>query len=341
MKTEILKKCDEAELAFAAKLIQEGKLVAFPTETVYGLGGNALRSDAAKRIYEAKGRPSDNPLIIHLACAEDASKYCEPNEVFYRLADAFMPGPLTVILPKKECIPDSVTGGLDTVAVRVPSHPIAHALIAKAGVPIAAPSANISGKPSTTTAAHVITDLDGKVDAILAADDCEIGLESTIVKIHTDGTLTVLRPGAITCEMLSDIVGSTVNIDPAVLAKSEARPLAPGMKYRHYAPHMPVIILDGADDAFYDYVNQKDDCGVLCFEEDLAHITAKKVLSLGKASQAQEQAHRLFACLREMDAQNDLACVYARMPQKSEVGLAVWNRLAKAAGFEVIKLEDK
>ncbi len=338
MTTEIFRRCDEAELRRAADLIRSGALVAFPTETVYGLGGNALLADAAKKIYAAKGRPSDNPLIIHLASASDAEKYCETCEMFFRLADAFMPGPLTVILPKKECIPASVTGGLDTVAVRVPSHPIAHQLIVLAGVPIAAPSANLSGKPSTTTAEHVITDLNGKIEGILAADDSEIGLESTIVNINPDQTLTILRPGAITCEMLSDIAAKPVTIDPAVLEKSDARPLAPGMKYRHYAPHMPVTVLDCNDLAFYTYVNQQTDCGVLCFDEDLPHICAQRVLSLGQAHMAEQQAHRLFACLREMDACDELKHVYARMPQKNEVGLAVWNRLAKAAGFDILHL---
>ncbi len=338
MITEIFRRCDEEELHRAADLIRTGALVAFPTETVYGLGGNALLSGAAKKIYAAKGRPSDNPLIIHLASAEDAEQYCETSAMFFRLADAFMPGPLTVVLPKKDCIPNSVTGGLNTVAVRVPSHPIAHRLIELAGVPIAAPSANLSGKPSTTTAEHVITDLNGKIDGILAADDSEIGLESTIVKINPDQSLTVLRPGAITCEMLSDITGKPVEIDSAVLVKSDARPLAPGMKYRHYAPHMPVTVLDCEDAAFYTYVNSKQHCGVLCFEEDLAHIRAEKVLSLGQAHMAEQQAHRLFACLREIDACETIEHVYARMPSKNEVGLAVWNRLVKAAGFDILHL---
>ncbi len=318
-------------------MIRQGKLVAFPTETVYGLGGNALMSDAAKKIYQAKGRPSDNPLIIHLASADDAKRYCEVSPMFQILADAFMPGPLTVILPKKDCIPNTVTGGLDTVAVRVPSHPIAHAFIKAAGVPIAAPSANLSGKPSTTSAKDVIEDLDGKIDAILCADDSEIGVESTIVKIDGD-CLTLLRPGAITYEMLQAVTGKEVAIDRAILEKSDARPLAPGMKYRHYAPHMPVTVLDTDDKTFYDYVNARPDCGVLCFEEDLPYIKTKAILSIGKKDAPKEQAHKLFACLRSIDHRTDIPCVYARMPSKADVGLAVWNRLVKAAGFDIVTL---
>ncbi len=339
MKTILFQRCDESELAQAAQMICDGKLVAFPTETVYGLGGNALMADAAKKIYSAKGRPSDNPLIIHLACAEDAEQYCVTSPMFWKLAKTFMPGPLTVILPKKDCIPDTVTGGLSTVAVRVPSHPIAHRFIELAGVPIAAPSANLSGKPSTTCAEDVIEDLDGKIDAILCAQPSEIGVESTIVKIDGD-TLTLLRPGAITYEMLQTISESEVQIDRAILEKSDARPLAPGMKYRHYAPHMPVTVIDAGDNAFYDYVNAHPDCGVLCFEEDLSHIKTQAVLSMGSVQSPSEQAHHLFHCLRLMDHRTDIPCVFARMPQKSEVGLAVWNRLVKAAGFDILTLND-
>ena len=192
----------KAAIDQAAGILKNGGLVVFPTETVYGLGGNALDSDAAKKIYAAKGRPSDNPLIIHIAQPKDAEKYCITNEIYYRLADAFMPGPLTVILPKRDIVPSSVTGGLSTVAVRCPSHPIARELISASGFPIAAPSANISGKPSPTCAEYVIEDMSGRVDMIIDGGECEIGLESTIVKIENDG-LILLRPGGITCDALS------------------------------------------------------------------------------------------------------------------------------------------
>lgn len=338
MKTEILNSKEPSAIDRAADLIRAGALVAFPTETVYGLGGNALLPDAAQRIYAAKGRPQDNPLIIHLARPEDAEQYCHTCPAFYQLAKAFMPGPLTVVLPKKDCIPDSVTGGLSTVAVRIPAHSVANALIAKAGVPIAAPSANLSGKPSPTRAAHVIADLDGKIDAILTAGACEIGVESTIVMIGEDETVSLLRPGAITYEMLSCVMEREIKIDPAILKKSEARPLAPGMQYRHYAPHMPVTVIDASDADFYAYVNACPDCGVLCFEQDLPYVHAKRIFSLGNAQDSLEQARRLFDCLRACDACEDITHVYARMPKKEQIGLAVWNRLAKAAGFDLLEL---
>ncbi len=338
MTTKRLYPSSKEDLLCAAQLILQGKLVAFPTETVYGLGGNALMPDAAQKIYTAKGRPQDNPLIIHLASYWDAEKYCVINPVYYRLAQAFMPGPITVVLPKKPCIPDSVTGGLSTVAIRVPAHPVANALISAAGVPIAAPSANASGKPSPTKAEHVIADLDGKIDAVLMGDACEIGVESTIVLIDTNEQLTLLRPGAITYEMLCDVMSCEVKIDNAIFKKTDARPLAPGMKYRHYAPHMPVTVISADDSAFYDFVNAQNGCAVLCYEQDLPFVSAKHVVSLGDADSPQEQAYRLFDCLRILDTYQDIDRVYARMPRKEQVGLAVWNRLAKASGFDFLEL---
>ena len=230
---------DKNALAEAADIIRRGGLVAFPTETVYGLGADATDAEAAKKIYAAKGRPSDNPLIIHVSEPKDAELYARTCELYYALADAFMPGPLTVIMPKRDTIPDGVTGGLDSVAVRCPSHAVARELIALSGCAIAAPSANISGSPSPTSAAHVISDLNGIIDAIIDGGECDIGLESTIVKIDGD-KLVLLRPGAITVDALR-CVCDRVEIAPAVtaaLAENE-RPLSPGMKYRHYAPAVP------------------------------------------------------------------------------------------------------
>ena len=223
----------DADLLRAAEILRRGGLVVFPTETVYGLGGNGLDGTAAKKIYAAKGRPSDNPLIIHIATPEDAEQYAVTHPLYYRLASAFMPGPLTVILPKRENVPKSVTGGLDTVAVRCPSHPVAHRLIELAGIPIAAPSANLSGKPSPTCAEDVICDLSGRVDMILDGGACDIGLESTIVKIDGD-SLTLLRPGGITYDALC-MVCDKVTVADAVMHQLAAneRPLSPGMKYRH------------------------------------------------------------------------------------------------------------
>lgn len=251
MQTEHILITDPTEQATdirrAACIIRTGGLVVFPTETVYGLGGDATNADASRRIYAAKGRPSDNPLIIHVASPQDAAMYADTDALYDRLAKAFMPGPLTVIMPRKPIIPLSTTGGLETVAVRCPSHPVAHALIAAAGVPIAAPSANLSGKPSPTCAAHVAQDMDGRVEMILDGGDCEIGLESTIVKLDRDGDgefLTLLRPGGITYDALC-CVCERVAIAPAVteLLSADVRPLSPGMKYKHYAPATPVVLL--------------------------------------------------------------------------------------------------
>ncbi len=323
------------------EIIKKGGLVAFPTETVYGLGGNALDADAASKIYAAKGRPSDNPLIIHLARVEDADEYCFTNDTFRRLAQAFMPGPITVVLKKRDMIPDTVTGGLDTVAVRVPENPYARALIDAAGVPIAAPSANLSGKPSPTKASHVIDDMSGRIDMIIDGGDCDIGVESTIVKVEDDGSMTLLRPGGVTVEMLS-VLGD-VRLDKAVTDKlSEGeRPLAPGMKYRHYAPNTRVVMLDGSDNDFYSFVEDRstvEKVGVLVFEDEVSRFSDMPVtvVSLGKHNKESE-AHSLFSGLRIVDG---CGCdvFYIKVPDKSGIGLAVYNRLLKAAGHEIITL---
>ncbi|MCQ2424754.1 MAG: threonylcarbamoyl-AMP synthase [Lachnospiraceae bacterium] len=341
MTTEKILHPDTASLKRAAAVIRSGGLVAFPTETVYGLGGNALDAEAAVKIYRAKGRPSDNPLIIHLADARDAEKYCVTNEMFYRLADAFCPGPLTVILPKKDCIPYTVTGGLDTVAVRIPSHPIANALIRLAGVPIAAPSANLSGKPSPTRFSHIEHDLDGRVDVLIDGGECDFGVESTIVKPTDDGKgLHLLRPGGITIEMLLTVT-DTVIPDKCLTEKlpEGTRPLAPGMMYRHYAPDAPLVLLEGSDEAFLSFVSEKlkagEDCGVLCYDEDLAVLGEHRTISLGPKDERNTQAHRLFECLRAFPK---VERIYSRMPSREGIGLAVFNRLIKAAGYCVIKL---
>ncbi len=317
----------------AAALIRKGGLVAFPTETVYGLGGNALDAAAAEKIYRAKGRPSDNPLIIHLANAADAEQYCMTDEAWYRLAGLFMPGPITVILPKKPVIPDTVTGGLDTVAVRVPSHDTAHRLIALAGVPIAAPSANLSGSPSPTCFAHVYDDLNGRVDALIDGGDCDFGVESTIVKMQ-NGVLRLLRPGAVTYEDLC-AAGFQVEIDRSVLERFEGRPECPGMKYRHYAPKSPVVILDGSDEAVYAFLADKHNCGILCYAEDEELLKRADAVSIGGRHDHLAQAHNLFNRLRAFP---ELPVIYARMPSRDGIGLAVFNRLIKASGYTVLNL---
>lgn len=337
MKTKIIRYTGKESLLVAASIIRNGGIVAFPTETVYGLGGNALDPSAAEKIYAAKGRPSDNPLIVHLSDYRTAGQYCHTTPLFFEIADAFMPGPLTVVLKKRSVIPDTVTGGLDTVGIRVPSHPVARELIELAGVPIAAPSANRSGKPSPTSFSHVLHDLDGRVDAIIDGGSCQFGVESTIIKL-ADDNLQLLRPGAVTPEMLS-LFSDHIYIDPSVTAKFDGVPLAPGMKYRHYAPDCPLTILEGEDEVVYAYLAQKEKIGVICFDEDLPHICADKVLSCGPVGDSLAQARRLFDCLRLMDEQKELRAIYARMPSKLGIGLAVFNRLIKAAGFSVITLQ--
>lgn len=336
MLTEIVRKADGNAIERASEIIKRGGLVAFPTETVYGLGANALDAEASGKIYKAKGRPSDNPLIVHLAYPDEAERYCFVPALFYKLAARFMPGPLTVIMPKKDIVPKTTTGGLNSVAIRIPSNPIAHELIERSGLPIAAPSANLSGKPSPTSFSHIEFDLMGRADMLIDGGDCEIGLESTIIRIDDDFCVSLLRPGAVTVEMLSELC-TKVEIDPAVTQKFNGIPQAPGMKYRHYAPKAPLVILDGSDDKVYDYLKDKTDCGILCFEEDAELLKRPHAFSFGAKKDSREQAHELFACLRKFDFEK-IGIIYARMPEHSGMGLAVFNRLIKAAGYEVIKL---
>ena len=343
METMILRINNEteycAQLSEASEIILAGGTVVFPTETVYGLGGNALLADAAKKIYTAKGRPSDNPLIIHVADPKDAEKYAYVSDIYYRLAEAFMPGPLTVIMPKRDCIPLSVTGGLDTVAVRCPSHPVARALIKKCGVPIAAPSANISGRPSPTSAKYVEEDMLGRVDMIIDGGECEIGLESTIVKVDGE-SLTLLRPGAITYDALC-CVCENVEIAPAVtdkLAENE-RPLSPGMKYRHYAPQADFILLDGDESDILSFMmeEQKNGCAVLCYDEELPFLNASLSVPIGKRNDLPAQAKRLFTSLREADKLGARK-IYAHLPPLDGLGLALYNRMIRAAAHTVKKI---
>ena len=337
-------KRDSANVLKACNILKRGGIVAIPTETVYGLGGDATRDEAAKKIYAAKGRPSDNPLIIHIADPADAEQYAVTNTLYYRLAKAFMPGPLTVILPKRDIVPTSVTGGLDTVAVRCPSHPVAHRLIELAKIPIAAPSANLSGKPSPTSSAHVAQDMDGRVDMILDGGDCEIGLESTIVKIDGD-TLTLLRPGGITYDALC-MVCEHVTVADAVthqLAEGE-RPLSPGMKYRHYAPTAPVVLLDGDANAVLRFLQAEQStkqCAVLCYDEEIPHLQGgARLFAIGSAHDLQTQAHRLFAVLREVDDHPEITAVYAHLPPREGLGLALYNRSIRAAAHTVKKIQE-
>lgn len=342
MQTKILRYSDGASLADAAKILKDGGLVAFATETVYGLGGNALDADAAKKIYAAKGRPSDNPLIVHILEPEDAEKYACTNELYYKLAKAFMPGPLTVILPKKDVIPPSVTGGLDTVALRCPAHVCARALLRESGLPVAAPSANLSGRPSPTSATHVISDLSGKIDMIIDGGECEIGLESTIVKADGD-KLTVLRPGGITPDALS-LVCENVEISHAVtgaLAKGE-RVLSPGMKYRHYSPSTPLVLLDGEKRdviSFLRKAQKNENCVIIAYKEDTSELDGKGLIEIGGENDLETQAKKLFSILRVVDSYG-ADVIYTHLPKKDGLGLALYNRLIRAAAHRIINTSE-
>ena len=333
------------DLKNAAEIIKSGGLVAFPTETVYGLGGDGTNPNAAKKIYEAKGRPSDNPLIIHIFSPEQAEEYTYTNATYYRLAEKFMPGPLTVVLPAKDSVPFATRGGLSTVAVRCPSDAVARMLIELSACPIAAPSANLSGSPSPTRAAHVIDDMMGRVDAIIDGGDCEIGLESTIVKIEGEERIILLRPGKITVDELACI--AEVTIADAVtdkLRESEVA-ISPGMKYRHYAPSAPVVLLAGELAETVDFI-KKDEVGckaVLCYSDDEQYVHSSipdaDIYVLGARENINEQARHLFDILRIADKSN-YDKIYAPLPSKEGVSLALYNRMIRAAAHTIINLRQ-
>ena len=330
-------KIDAQAIKSCAEIIKRGGLVALPTETVYGLGADATDADAAAKIYAAKGRPSDNPLIIHIASPEDAERYAHTSPLYYKLAKAFMPGPLTVILPKKDIIPSGVTGGLDTVAVRCPSHEVAHALIEEAGVAIAAPSANLSGSPSPTSAEHVIADMNGRIDAIIDGGQCEIGLESTIVKLEGEVAI-MLRPGAITADALG-CVCEKVEIAAAVteLLGENERPLSPGMKYKHYAPASPLVLLEGEKSAVADFLvaaQSQENCAILCYSEEKPLLNNKNIIDVGARDDLATQAQTLFSALRETNSMS-VDVIYAHLPTQNGLGLALYNRLIRAAAHTI------
>ena len=332
--------CDADVLERAGELIRSGELVAFPTETVYGLGANAYLAESARKVYAAKGRPSDNPLIVHVNDSADASLFAETNETYKKLAKQFMPGPLTVILPKKDVIPDEVTGGLRTVAVRCPSNPIARELIRRSGVPIAAPSANLSGKPSPTCAEHVMQDMDGRIAMVIDGGECEIGLESTVIAV-SGNSANVLRPGAVTPDMLRS-AGIAVTVDEAVTdpAKAGSAPQSPGMKYKHYAPKAKAVIFSGAPEHVvsaicrrYDEQTAKGErVAILGLDEH--HYGGRTFLSLGSEKRLQEAAARLFAALRELDERGDTVALCEAV-DTAGIGLAVMNRMGRAAAFDI------
>ena len=330
----------------AGNLIAEGELVAFPTETVYGLGGDALHPEAAKKIYEAKGRPSDNPLIIHIADVNDLQRVAkEVPPQAKKLADAFWPGPLTMIVWKKDEVPYATTGGLNTVAVRMPNHPVALELIRQSGKLIAAPSANTSGRPSPTEASHVMEDLDGRIAMVLDGGAVGIGIESTIIDL-TEDTPMVLRPGYITPQMLSDVLGEEVIMDPGIIAADDTtKPKAPGMKYKHYAPKADMIIVDGEECAVIEKINaltkeahqNGKKVAVIATEETKKAYLADVILSIGARDDEDSIAKHMYKILRECD-ELDVELIYSESYKTPRIGQAIMNRLLKAAAHQVINL---
>ncbi len=351
MKTRIVTVTDvrrqKALLEEAGRILREGGLVAFPTETVYGLGANGLDGRACAGIYKAKGRPSDNPLILHVANRAMVDEVAlEVTDIAEKLLTVFAPGPITLILKKKPHIPDSITGGLDTVGIRMPDHDVARAMIRAAGVPIAAPSANTSGRPSPTTAEAVAHDINGRLSLILDGGPCHFGVESTIVDC-TGKVGTVLRPGAVTREMLEEVIGE-VALDPA-LAGEDTAPKAPGMKYRHYAPKAPLQLLEGAPESMSDAFREETEklhrkgkrVGIIASQEVVAAMTGlvpkKLLVSYGKQGDFPAIAAHLYEALRSFD-DKPVDCLLGEGTGEEGLGLAIMNRLHKASGFRSISV---
>ena len=335
MDTKVLIPTEE-NIAYAARLIEQGEVVGMPTETVYGLAASAFDEAAVEKIFLAKGRPQDNPLIVHIASLDMLSNVPETAK---RLAERFWPGPLTMIFEKSDRVPPAVTAGLSTVAVRFPSHKVAQALILKTGLPLAAPSANRSGAPSTTTANHVYNDMKDRIPAILDGGASTYGLESTVILLKDEGNVTLLRPGAVTVEMLKETVPH-VTVDDGVLHEIKAgqQALSPGMMHKHYAPKTNVVILDAPLAKFLAFVNSHADesVGAMVFDGEETSLKTPYV-TYGAADDPMAQAKLLFQSLRAVDALG-VQTIYARMPSRDGMGLAIYNRLLRAAGFEVIRL---
>ena len=346
MKTQLLPATDE-NLALAARLLAEGELVAFPTETVYGLGAHALDKEAVLGIFAAKGRPADNPLIVHIHDRSQLDGICEVNDQALRLMDAFWPGPLTIILPRKAAVPNEVTANLDTVAVRMPSHPVALALLAACKLPIAAPSANRSGKPSPTSARHVFDDMDGRIPLIIDGGESDVGLESTVISLVGEKPC-ILRPGGVTKAMLEEVLG------PVDLAGSILRPLekgekalSPGMMYKHYSPDGQVTLIEGEESAVVEalrrlYAHASSEghrtC-VMCFTEHMAALADCHPHDIGSKDDPTEVAHRLFATLRGLDDEK-MDVIFSEVVPPEGVGLAIMNRLGRAEAFRTVQAKD-
>lgn len=334
MKTQRLTPCENG-INTACKILKNGGVVGIPTETVYGLAANAYNENAIFKIFKAKGRPQDNPLIVHISKLETLCEIAkEIPESAYLCAQKFWPGPLTMVLKKTEKIPSCVSAGLNTVAVRMPSCEITREVIEKSGLPLAAPSANLSGSPSPTTANHVINDLDGKIDAILMGDTCDVGVESTVITLVGKHPV-LLRPGGITLEQLREVLPD-ITVNKAVLAELQKGETvaSPGMKYKHYAPKTDTYLVEGEN--FAQFVNQKPNAVAICFSEESDNIKIEKII-YGSKENPETLAQNLFATLRDVDKLG-VNEVYIHAPEKNGIGLAVYNRLIRAAAFKVIKL---
>ncbi len=346
MNTQLLPATD-ASLSLASRLLAEGQLVAFPTETVYGLGANAFDKQAVLGIFAAKGRPADNPLIVHIHDRRQLEDICEVTEPALRLMDAFWPGPLTIILPKREAVPYEVTANLETVAVRMPSHPVAAALLKACNLPIAAPSANRSGKPSPTEARHVYEDMDGRIPLILDGGESEVGLESTVISLAGEKPC-ILRPGGVTKAMLEQVIGQ-VDVAGSVLRPLEKgeKALSPGMMYKHYSPDGQVTLIEGEESAvvaamraLYAHADSEEHRAcVMCFTEHVEALKDCHPHDIGHRDDTAEVAHRLFATLRQLD-EEQMDVIFSEVVPPEGMGLAVMNRLGRAAAFRTVQAED-
>lgn len=349
MKTEVetlLLPSNQESIQLASELLHEGQLVAFPTETVYGLGADATNAEAVLSIFKAKGRPADNPLIVHIYDIAQMDRLCAVPDEAIPLMEAFWPGPLTMLFNKYPLIPDEVTAGLSTVAVRMPSHPVAAALLRACGLPVAAPSANSSGKPSPTLASHVMEDMHGKIPLILDGGPCEVGVESTVLDL-CHGTPTILRPGGITREMLESVLHAPVALAGSILRplKADEKALSPGMRYKHYAPKATVTLVEGTDEKVISRLRllwqQETSSGkkacVLCFSEHMELLQDCSPHDIGSRNRMEDIAHRLFQTLRQLDEEG-MESVFSEVVPPEGIGLAVMNRLGRAAAFRTIKV---
>ena len=344
MNTQLLSP-EQKTYSLASDILKSGGLVAFPTETVYGLGANALDRSAVLSIFSAKGRPADNPLIVHIHDISQIDPLCIVPDRAIPLMEAFWPGPLTLLCEKKPTVPDEVTAGLPTVAMRMPSHPVARALLMHCGLPIAAPSANSSGRPSPTTALHVLEDMNGKIPLIIDGGMCDVGLESTVLDL-CHGKPVILRPGGITREMIISVLGCDVDVAGSVLRplKENETALSPGMRYKHYAPHALVTLVEGPEERVIPLLRTlfeeqaalgKKSC-VLCFTEHVSALSACNPHDIGSFLQPSEIAHRLFDILRRLDEEG-MEVVFSEVIPPEGVGLAVMNRLGRAAAFRSVR----